>query len=530
VGDASWWQRGVIYQIYPRSWMDSNGDGVGDLPGMLARLDYLTWLGVDAIWLSPIYPSPMVDFGYDVSDYRGVDPVFGTTADFDRLLAEAHDRGLRVILDWVPNHTSDQHPWFLASRSSRDDPKRDWYVWRDPAPGGGPPTNWLNYTGHSAWRFDQRTGQYYYRVFLDQQPDLNWRNPAVRAAMFDTLRFWLGRGVDGFRIDVLSLLIEDDQLRPNPPNPAYRPGEDFPFMRQLSVHNVNRPETLELAGQIRRVADEFGGDRVLLAELVLPVEQLVTYHGSNGDGIQVPFNFELLTAAWDARGIAGYVDRYLAALPPGAWPNWVLGNHDVPRVASRIGRAQARVAAMLLLTLRGTPTLYYGDEIGMRDVPIPADLTLDPVARLMPGRGRDPERTPMQWDGGPGAGFTTGTPWLPLAADAGSVNVAAQRDDPGSVLALHRRLLDLRRRTPALTAGGYEPVQADGDVLAYVRAGSGRRFLVALNLGPRPGRLAPPGAPLSGRVAVATHPGREGTPVATPITLAGDEGLLIELD
>jgi alpha-glucosidase len=392
--EAAWWQRGVIYQIYPRSFMDGDGDGVGDLPGILSRLDHLTWLGVDAVWLSPVYPSPMADSGYDVTDHRDVDPLFGTLQDLDRLVAAAHERGLRVLLDWVPNHTSDQHPWFLASRSGRDDPKRDWYIWRDPGPDGGPPSNWLDYTGASAWRLDERTGQYYYRIFLDAQPDLNWRNPEVQEAMLDTLRFWLARGVDGFRIDVLPLLVEDDQLRDNPPNPHYRPGEDFPFMRELSVWNVDRPETRELATRIRKVVDEFGGDRVLLAELVLPLEQTVAYYGADGDGIQVPFNFELLTAAWDARGIAGYVGRYLAALPDGAWPNWVLGNHDTPRVARRVGPAQARVAAMLLLTLPGTPILYQGAELGLVDVPVPPDQAVDPVARLIPGRGRDPERTP----------------------------------------------------------------------------------------------------------------------------------------
>ncbi|HEX2373778.1 MAG TPA: alpha-amylase family glycosyl hydrolase, partial [Actinomycetota bacterium] len=267
MGDATWWQRGVIYQIYPRSFMDSDGDGVGDLPGILARLDHLTWLGVDAIWLSPVHPSPMADFGYDVSDYTGVDPVFGTLADLDELVAAAHARGLRVLLDWVPNHTSDQHPWFQESWASRDNPRRDWYVWRDPRPDGGPPSNWLRYIGDSAWRWDEASGQYYFRVFLDSQPDLNWRNPRVQAAMFDTLRFWLARGVDGFRIDALVVLVEDDQLRDNPPNPHYRPGEDFPYLRELSIWNVDRPETRELAARMRKVADELGDGRVLLAEL-----------------------------------------------------------------------------------------------------------------------------------------------------------------------------------------------------------------------------------------------------------------------
>jgi alpha-glucosidase len=523
----------VIYQIYPRSFMDSDGDGVGDLPGVLRRLDHLTWLGMDALWLSPVYPSPMADFGYDVSDYTGVDPLFGTLGDLDRLVAAAHERGLRVLLDWVPNHTSDQHPWFQASRSSRDDPKRDWYVWRDPRPGGGPPSNWIDYTGRSSWRWDERTGQYYYRAFTDAQPDLNWRNPEVQAAMFDTLRFWLRRGVDGFRIDVLSLLVEDDQLRDNPPNPGYRPGEDFPFMRELSVWNVDRPETRELAGRIRAVVDEFGDDRVLLAELVLPLEQTVAYYGADGDGIQVPFNFELLTAAWDARGIAGYVDRYLAAVPEGGWPNWVLGNHDTPRVASRVGPAQARVAAMLLLTLPGTPVLYQGDELGLEDVPVPPDQVRDPITHLIPGRGRDPERSPMPWDAGPGAGFSGGRPWLPLGEANRARHVAGQRDDPGSMLSLHRRLLRLRHRSPALRGGAYQPVEAGGDVLAYRRTGpGGERWLVALNLGPRPARLAVPGPAPAGRVAVSTHPDRDGAAAGEAggqLELRGDEGVVVEL-
>ena len=530
MAEARWWQRGVIYQIYPRSWQDSDGDGVGDLPGIVGRLDHLGWLGVDAIWLSPVYPSPMADFGYDVADYCDIDPLFGTLADFDRLVAEAHARGLRVLLDWVPNHTSDQHPWFVASRSSRDDPQRDWYVWRDLAPDGGPPSNWLNYSGTSTWKWDEPTGQYYYRVFTDQQPDLNWRNPEVQEAMYETLRFWLRRGVDGFRIDVLSLLVEDDQLRDNPPNPDYRPEADLPYMQEVSVHQVDRPETRELVRHIRKVVDEFGDDKVLLAELVLPLDQTVAYYGDNGDGVQVPFNFELLTADWDARGLADYIDRYLAALPPGGWPNWVLGNHDTPRVASRLGTAQARVAAVLLLTLPGTPTLYYGDEIGQRDAGIPPERVRDPIAALIPGRGRDPERAPMQWSTGPGAGFTTGEPWLPLAADHETVTVAAQRDDPASMLTLHRRLLALRKRAPALVTDAYEPVQADGDVLAYVRSDGDERWLVALNLGGRPGRLAPPGVRLAGRVELSTHPDRDGDEVAGELTLRGDEGLVVRLD
>jgi alpha-glucosidase len=432
-----------------------------------------------------------------------------------------------VLLDWVPNHTSDRHPWFQASRASRDDPKRDWYIWRDPRPGGGPPTNWLRYAGDSAWRWDEPTGQYYYRVFLDSQPDLNWRNPEVQEAMFDTLRFWLARGIDGFRIDALVALVEDDRLRDNPPNPRYRPGEDFPYMRELSVWNIDQPETRELAARMRKVVDEFGDDRVLLAELGVPLERTVAYYGGDGGGIQVPFNFELLSAAWDARGIALYVDRYLAALPAGAWPNWVLGNHDTPRVASRLGPAQARVAAMLLLTLPGTPILYQGDELGLEDVPIPAEEALDTIARLVPGRGRDPERTPMPWDPGPGAGFTGGHPWLPVGEPNRSRSVAAQRDDPGSTLSLHRRLLRLRRAAPALATGGYQPVEAAGDVLAYLRAGDDQRYLVVLNLEADPARLAVPGPAAGGRVLVSTHAGRDGEAVGGVLELRGDEGVVV---
>jgi alpha-glucosidase len=345
--------------------------------------------------------------------------------------------------------------------------------------------------------------------------------------MFDTLRFWLARGIDGFRIDALVALVEDDQLRDNPPNPHYRPGLDFPYMRELSIWNIDQPETRELAARMRKVVDEFGDDRVLLAELGTPLEQSVAYYGGDGDGIQVPFNFELLSAAWDARGIAGFVDRYLAALPAGGWPNWVLGNHDTPRVASRLGPAQARVAAMLLLTLPGTPILYQGEELGLADVPIPPDQALDPIAHLLPGRGRDPERTPMPWDGGPGGGFTTGRPWLPLGEGNLARNVAAQREDTASMLSLHRRLLQLRRRTPALVSGAYQPVEADGDVLAYRRTAGEDSYLVALNLGPNPARLTVPARAVGGRVLVSTHPDRDGQPAGAALDLRGDEGVVV---
>ncbi|MBV9772731.1 MAG: DUF3459 domain-containing protein [Gemmatimonadetes bacterium] len=512
--------------------MDADGDGVGDLAGIRARLDYLRWLGVDALWISPFYPSPMADFGYDVSDHCGVDPLFGTMADFDALLAEAHARGLRVILDYIPNHTAAAHPWFVESRRSRDSPKRDWYIWRDPAPDGGPPNNWRSAFGGSTWEWDEATGQYYLHIFLREQPDLNWRNPQVEAAMLDVIRFWLDRGVDGIRVDAVQNVIKDELFRDNPPNPEYvaGPGRD-PFDSLLRVYSGDRPEVHDVIARMRGVLAEYGPDRVLIGEIYNRVERLVAYYGEGGRGCHFPYNFQLVTLPWDARAIDAAVRRYEELLPPGAWPNWVLGNHDRHRIATRAGAAQARVAAMLLLTLRGTPTLYYGDEIGMHDVEIPPERVQDPWEKNLPGigMGRDPERTPMQWDDSPNAGFTTGTPWLPVAEDFTEVNVQRERDDPRSLLSLYRRLIELRRAEPALHAGAYEPVEAKGDVLAYVRSGEGRRFLVALNLGAETQSLeARRGT--SGTVVLSTNPERDGEGVEWTVVLRGGEGVVVRMD
>ncbi|MBC8731529.1 alpha-amylase family glycosyl hydrolase [Paraburkholderia sp. UCT2] len=481
MSELAWWQRGVIYQIYPRSFQDSNGDGIGDLPGMSARLEYVAALGVDAVWISPIYPSPMADFGYDVADYCNIDPIFGTLDGFQQLMGHAHRLGLKVLLDFVPNHSSSRHPWFEESRSSRDDPKRDWYLWRDPAPDGGPPNNWLSRMGGSAWEWDKVTGQYYYHAFLREQPDLNWRNPQVRRAMDQVLRFWLDRGVDGFRVDVLWLLIKDAQFRDNPPNPGYRPGEPE-HHRLLQSYTEDQPEVHEIVRSMRATLDGYG-ERVLIGEIYLTVPQLVKYYGVNGEGVHMPFNFQLLNARWDAQNIARMIRDYDIALPEYGWPNWVLGNHDNPRVASRVGAAQARVAAVLLLTLRGTPTLYYGDEIGMTDGYIASDEIQDPAERRQPGicQGRDPERTPMQWDGSlANAGFTDGKPWLPIAT---ATSVREQDGDMSSMLSLYRRLLSLRRGNAALVRGTIENVVADGDVLTYERRYGNQRLFIALNMG-----------------------------------------------
>ncbi|HEU4326296.1 MAG TPA: alpha-amylase family glycosyl hydrolase [Roseiflexaceae bacterium] len=525
--EHTWWQRGVIYQIYPRSFQDTTGNGVGDLPGIIERLDYLRWLGVDAIWISPIYPSPMADFGYDVADYCDIDPLFGTLADFDLLVDEAHRRDIRVILDYVPNHSSDQHPWFQESRATRYNPKRDWYIWRDPAPEGQPPNNWRSVFGGSSWTLDEHTGQYYYHAYLKEQPDLNWRSPGVQHAMLDVLRFWLDRGVDGFRIDALRQLIKDEQWRDNPPNPDYQPGLN-PYHALIPRHTTDLPEIMALIAKMRAVSDQYD-ERVLIGELYLSIERLVTYYGATGEGVQLPFNFHLILTPWRAGPIAELIRLYEAALPPGAWPNWVLGNHDQPRLASRVGPQQAPVAALLLLTLRGTPTLYYGDELGMRDVAIPPDLVQDPQEKNVPGLGlgRDPERTPMQWSGDPHAGFSVAEPWLPVAGDYEMVNVAVQREDPDSLLSLYRRLIALRRATPALAVGTCVEVVGQDDLLTYVREHGAQRMLVVLNMGSQPQTVELGGR--SGRVVLATQRAREGQAVAGALDLGGDEGLVLEL-
>jgi alpha-glucosidase len=530
-----WWQCGVIYQIYPRSFRDANGDGVGDLAGVIEKLDYIQWLGVDAIWLSPIYPSPMADFGYDISDYCDVHPLFGSLADFDRLLSEAHQRGLKVILDFVPNHTSDEHPWFIESRSSRTNSKRDWYIWRDPAPDGGPPNNWLSNFGGPAWRYHQSTGQYYFHAFLEKQPDLNWRNPEVQQAMFDVLRFWLDRGVDGFRIDVIYHIVKDDQFRDNPRNPDYKPGTSNPHHEFLATYIADRPEVHDIIAGMRKVIDEYE-NRMLVGEIYLPVERLVMYYGEGGQGVHMPFNFQLITMAWNARTISNAIQHYEKSLPEYGWPNWVLGNHDNPRIASRVGRAQARVAAMMLLTLRGTPTMYYGDEIGMTDVPIPKERVQDPFEKNVPGMGlgRDPERTPMQWDGSKCGGFTREgvEPWLPIAADHSEFNVVAQRDANASVLTLYRRLIDLRRAEPALQVGAYEGVSLPddvGDLIAYIRHHDRRRLLIVLNLGEKDVTF-PRGPVEHGRVVLSTFLDREDEAMGESLKVRGNEGILVRLD
>ena len=520
---APWWQSAVVYQIYPRSFGDANGDGVGDVPGILERLDYLVDLGVDAVWLSPFYPSPMADFGYDVADYVGVDPMFGTLGDFDRLVCELHQRGIRIILDLVANHSSDRHPWFIESRSSRNSAKRDWYIWRDPGPGGAEPNNWLSEFGGPAWTCDAATGQYYYHAYLSRQPDLNWRNPEVREAMRGVMRFWLDRGTDGFRVDAAHHIIKDELFRDNPPNPRFAPGMP-PHHRLIRQYTTDRPELGQVLMEMRRTLDRYG-DRVLITEAYLPIERLMAYYGEGLAGAHLPFNFHLIGTAWQARAISEIVSRYEAALPPGAWPNWVLGNHDKPRLATRIGRKAARLAAMLLLTLRGTPTLYYGDEIGMQDAPIPPERVQDPWEKNVPGLGvgRDPARTPMQWTAGPNASFTSGEPWLPIASDAATCNVANALSDSRSLLHLYRALIALRRAEPALSVGSYAPISVSDDLFAYRRAAGERSLSVVLNFGSTSINIDAP----MGTILLSTELDRAGDSQPGALALRPLEGVIL---
>jgi glycosidase len=506
MADALWWRNGVVYQIYPRSFMDANGDGVGDLEGIRRRLDHLAWLGVDAIWISPFYPSPMADFGYDIADYCDVDPLFGTLADFDRMLADAHAKGIRVVVDWVPNHSSDRHPWFAESRASRTSPKRDWYVWRDAKPDGALPNNWLSTFGGPAWELDPKTGQYYLHSFLKEQPDLNWRNPELVRAMHATLRFWLDRGVDGFRTDVGHRIAKDPALRDNPPNldvpEPYRNG----FLGQLHLHDENHPDVHAMYRDIRRLLDAHP-ERMMVGEIYIMDPAEVAKYLGRGDELHLAFNFSFLRAPWDATRFGAEVAKFEALCPAEGWPTWTLSNHDVPRHATRydhpvLGDARARLAALLLLTLRGTPFLYYGEEIGMRNVPIAPAQMQDPLARtLHPNLCRDGERSPMCWEPA-GAGFSAAArTWLPLGPQPSGTDVATQRGDRASLLWLYKDLLALRRAHPALHRGAWRALDAPEGVLAFERRSHAQVARVALNFASAACRV-PLGA---GRVAGGRH-------------------------
>jgi alpha-glucosidase len=502
-----WWRSGVVYQVYPRSFADTDGDGVGDLEGTRQRLDHLVWLGVDAVWLSPIFRSPMADFGYDVSDYCDVDPLFGSLADLDRLIAEAHARGLRVLLDWVPNHTSDRHPWFVESRRLRMSPKRGWYVWRDPAPGGGPPNNWVAAFPHDtrAWTLDPVTGQYYLHCFLPAQPDLDWSNPEVVAAMHDVVRFWLDRGIDGFRVDVVHCLGKDAALPDDPPELAGLPHA------ALNDH----PATHAILRDLRRLIDGYPGDRMLVGEVFLLFQPDITRYYGRGDELHLAFDLpRALYTPWNAgawrKRTAAVHAAHLAA---GAWPTLVLSNHDTPRHRTRLGsEARARAAAVLLLTLPGTPFLYAGEELGLEDAVVPGTRRVDPG-------GRDGCRAPIPWDASPRRGWA-GEPWLPWPPDADQRSVAALREDPASILHLYRRLLAARRASPALHGGDWVACESPESVLAFERVAGAERRIVLVNFGNEPASVL-----ASGRVEVASDGVGEGT--AFTGILGGDTAVVL---
>jgi len=493
-----WHDVNGIYQIYPRSFKDTNNDGIGDLAGIIKKLDYIkngsssNSLGIDAIWISPFYPSPMADFGYDVSNYCDVDPLFGDLEDFMKLIVEAHVRSIKVMIDFVPNHTSDQHAWFQESRSSRDNPKRDWYVWRDPKPDGSPPNNWLSVFGGSAWKLDDATGQYYLHSFLDKQPDLNAENPDVRGAMDDVMRFWLELGVDGIRADAVRWISKDyEKLRDNPPNPKYREGIDDPYHSQLQIYSRYGSKLFDYLKQMSDVVAKYPDRIILFEDYPDPTLDLVTqyshFYAVNPE-VAAPFNFEGFGAPYDAEHFRSFLDKFQTYVGSGSRPFYCFGNHDNPRLASRIGRSQAKLVGLLQLTLPGIPVIYYGDEIGMEDLPIAADKIQDPFEKLEPGfgLGRDPERAPMQWTDRANAGFTQGNPWLSVVENYHALNVDSELDDPTSFLHMYQTLLGLRRM-PVLRSGTYEEwMGCTRNLFGFFREDSHNKLLIVLNMSAHP--------------------------------------------
>ena len=488
-----WWQNAVFYEIYPRSFADSNNDGVGDLKGITSKLDYLKDLGVDAIWISPCFPSPQVDFGYDVSDYENIDPMYGTLADFDVLASEGKKRGIHIILDFVVNHSSDQHPWFLDSKSSRTSAHRDWYIWRDGKGPGEPPNNWVSGFGGSAWKFDPATNQYYYHYFYAEQPDLNWRNPAVKDAMFDVTRWWYKRGVAGFRLDAVDTLFEDPNLQDNP---ITRPGQNAfgdPF--EKNKYNTKLPEVHDILRGLRKVADEH--DAVLVGETwTADVAELNQYYGEGNNELQLPMDF--LFTMVNKLSPAEFRKQIAAVNAASGWPTFVISNHDIVRSYDRYGDGQhndqiAKLMAALYLTLRGTPIMYYGEEIGMKTTPPTSKEDVrDPIGRTgwPKEKGRDGERTPMQWDSGENAGFSKGTPWLPVPPTFKTHNVADESKDPDSVLVFYKNVLKLRHTNPALTDGTYTAInESDANVLSYLRVYKDHGVVVALNMSDAPQKV-----------------------------------------
>lgn len=535
-----WWESAVVYQIYPRSFKDSSGNGVGDLQGIIEKLDYLNdgtpnSLGIDAIWLSPFYESPMKDFGYDISDYRNVDPLFGDLATFDRLVEEAHKRNIKIIVDYVPNHTSDEHKWFTESKSSKDNPKRDWYIWRDAQADGGPPNNWGSIFGGSAWEWDDSTQQYYFHQFVPGQPDLNWRNPEVRDAMYDVLRFWMDHGVDGFRMDVVYMVWKHPEMLDQPliPDASGRGPNDL-YGLQQQIYSQNYDGIHDIMKELRGTLDEYG-NKVMIGEIWLPLLERMRYYGDGqNDEFHMPFNFDLIDdgtfqnpTSWQAERFRTLIDQHDAAVPEYGWPNYVLGNHDVPRLASRIGGThRVKTAAMMLLTLRGTPTIYMGEEIGMVNGVIPPEKVQDPQGLVLGHEfTRDVCRTPMQWDESEYAGFSTVEPWLPVNADYKTTNVASQQNDTYSILSLYKSLIHLRKENAVLLFGSYQSIDSTNNTYCYLRQTDTESLLIVLNFNDEPTTID---LPYSGDIILSTTL-RLTESIDQAIELDSNEGLIINI-
>lgn len=529
--EINWQSNAVVYHLYVRSFKDSNNDGIGDLQGIINKLDYLDdTMDVDAIWLSPIYPSPQVDFGYDISDYKNINSIFGTLEIFDELIKEAHKHTIKIMMDYVPNHTSDQHTWFQESKSSKDNAKRNWYIWADPKSDGSAPNNWLSHFGGSAWTFDPTTQQYYLHLFNKHQPDLNWRNPFVEKEMLSVLRFWMDRGVDGFRVDVPYVIYKDLYFQDEPLNPNYTEGNHDPFDMLLHTKTLWQPEFFQLMKKFSKTLQEYKG-KFMVTETWTDLSGLIKTYAAAGWKYFQPFNFSLITLPWKADIHKKYIDEYVKILGDIYIPCWVLGNHDKHRVASRIGEKQARIAAMLQLMLPGFPFIYYGEEIGMLNGILPKEKIMDPYEIMSPGLGlgRDPERTPLQWDTSQNAGFTDKTPWLPINEDYKTTNIETELNKPHSSLSLYKKLIKLRKENIILAEGKYIPLsQPTENVFSFMREKDDKKILVLLNFDEKDKKISL-NLKFAKILCSATMEKNNAVIDLTNCTLKGNEGYIIEL-
>lgn len=520
----------VIYQIYPLSFYDSNGDGYGDLKGIIQKLDYLVDLGINTIWLSPIYSSPMKDFGYDISNYYSIDPKFGTQSDFDTLIKKSHSKGIKVLLDYVPNHTSDQHPWFIKSRSSTTNPKRDWYIWRKGKGNKIPPNNWISVFGGSSWEYDLTTDEWYLHDFLKEQPDLNWRNPEVKKEMLNVLDYWLQRGVDGFRLDSMGFLFEDPGFPDDPQNTDYNSQTQIPWYSLKRKHDFNLPEVNRLIKEITQHVSKYP-DIILLTEIYEDFEKIKNMYFTYQSTSHIPFNFDLMFLPWDAQIFKKTIETYDKAVGPQNTPNYVLGNHDQPRIISRVGAETAKLLAFIQLTLRGIPIIYYGEEIGMENTIIDNKDIKDPLGIQVGHQfSRDPQRTPMQWNNAKNTGFSSHTPWLRINSNYSSVNVEMQKNSPHSFFHLYKKLIHLKKTNIGLSKGSlvFRPI-SNPSILSYERKTHSYRIMMLCNFSNKK-QLYTLGSSEEGRILYSTTPQKPAKVLLlNSITLEPLTGYIIEM-